>query len=81
MSIYTYGEMDEANYIKPAKYSCGCKVLSIKYSNKHKCLLSRCAADLKIMADMLLIDGHDELHFNVQSTFNQVKGMMSKINE
>jgi hypothetical protein len=71
--------MDE--YTRPSVYCCGCKVLSIKYANKHKCLLSRCAADLKIMADMLLLEGHNELHFNVQSSFNQVRGMMRKVNE
>jgi len=60
---------------------CGCNVISIKYTNKHKCLLSRCAADLKIMADLLLIEGQDELHFNVQSTYNQVRGMMRKAHE
>ena len=70
-----------SNYSKPAEYCCGCAVISIKYTNKHKCLLSRCAADLKIMADLLLIEGQDELHFNVQSTYNQVRGMMRKVNE
>jgi len=68
-------------YSKPAEYCCGCKVISIKYASKHKCLLSRCAADLQIMADLLLIEGQDELHFNVQSTYNQVRGVMRKVNE
>ena len=71
--------MDE--YTKPSVYCCGCEVISIKYTNKHKCLLSRCAADLRIMADMLLLEGQNELHFNVQSSFNQVRGMMRKIDE
>ena len=70
-----------SEHTKPSAYCCGCKVISIKYTNKHKCLLSRCAADLKIMADLLLLEGQDELHFNVQSTYNQVRGMMRKVHE
>ena len=68
-------------YSKPATYCCGCEVINIQYASKHKCLLGRCAADLQIMADLLLIEGQDELHFNVQSTYNQVRGMMRKVHE
>ena len=62
--------MDE--YTKPSVYCCGCKVISIKYTNKHKCLLSRCAADLRIMADMLLLEGQNELHFNVPVSYTHL---------
>jgi hypothetical protein len=33
------------------------------------------------MADLLSIEGQDELYFTVQSTYNQVRGMMRKVNE
>ncbi len=70
-----------SEYSKPAEYCCGCTVISIKYANNHKCLLSKCAVELQLMADLLSIEGQDELYFTVQSTYNQVRGMMRKVNE